>query len=68
MSGPQGSILSLRGGGILGSRGTNLGPKGASSSKVGEKRLVSMFDRGPVDQGALPWLISPPSTELWLRH
>ena len=29
-------------------------------SRVNEKRLVFIFERGPLDQRALPWLISPP--------
>ena len=28
----------------------------------------SVLGGGPFDQGVLPWLISPPSPELWLRH
>ena len=36
---------------------------------MGEKRLVLLFlGGGPLNQGAPPWLISPPSSEFWLRH
>ena len=42
--------------------------EGPLESQVGEKRLVFIFGRGPTQPGALPWLISPPSPELWLRY
>ena len=67
MSGQQGSILSLRES-IVSSRGLNLGPRGALRKSSGRKITSFLFRRGPAGPGGLPWLISPPLPELWLRH
>ena len=56
MLGLQGTILDLRGP-IPGLKGTTRGSRWPFESKVGEKRPVFIFGRGPLGQGALPCLI-----------
>ena len=41
---------------------------GPSKVKWAKNELLSFLGEGSLDHGALPWLISLPSPELWLRH
>ena len=42
--------------------------RGPSNIKRAKTTSFDSFWRGPLDQGAIPWLILPPSQELWLRR
>ena len=65
MPGLKEPILGLMGP-TPGSRGSILGTRGPFESKAGENNQFSFLGRSSLDQGTLPWLISPPSPELWL--
>ena len=42
--------------------------RGPSKLKWAKNACFSFLGAGHLHQGALPWLISPPSPELWLRY
>ena len=65
MPGLEEPILGLMGP-TPGSRGSILGTRATFEGKAGENEQLSFLGGSYLDQGTLPWLISPPSPELWL--
>ena len=60
LKGPQGAHPRLK-------RAQSGLERGPSKLKRAKNIWFSFLGGGPLDQGTLPWLISPPSPELWLH-